>query len=302
MQTTRRLLFGLGALALLALPSRAADLWTETRISYIAPNGGYLSTVRSSKPNGTGDITMSTYGWCANWHTDPWGYVQLSWATTNGGSPPSNALYRWDAWFGTWQTTTTVLPFTLSSKVAWTRDGQQVSYAQSVLGTPQLFTAAASGTGTVQRTTLPYPCLDPAWSPDGQSIAFVSVPAGGSLAEVWVLKVTGGSLRRVTVTPTSSGLDYKQPAWSPDGTKLAVVRRGTAGSTLWTLRVADGGGLTQVTTGGAETEPCWSPDGTRLAFCRSNAKIVTCLASGGDERLVALGTGPSWSGFAWYLP
>ena len=58
----------------------------------------------------------------------------------------------------------------------------------------------------------------PAWSPDGQSIAFVSwTREGGSLYKV---SAAGG---RPTQLTTGNAL-YLQPAWSPDGKRVVAMR------------------------------------------------------------------------------
>ncbi len=64
----------------------------------------------------------------------------------------------------------------------------------------------------------------PAWSPDGSRIAFVSNRgAGADLAwrsDVYVVSADGGSPMRVT---TGRERFFRHPAWSPDGSLIAVI-------------------------------------------------------------------------------
>jgi Tol biopolymer transport system component len=103
---------------------------------------------------------------------------------------------------------------------------------------------------------------DPAFSPDGHTIAFHSECGGGG---VFVMGATGESLRRVT------DFGYA-PAWSPDGRQLAVVsealdlptsRQST--SRLSIVEVASGTAR-HLTDRFDAMGPTWSPDGRRIAI------------------------------------
>jgi Tol biopolymer transport system component len=62
----------------------------------------------------------------------------------------------------------------------------------------------------------------PAWSPDGRSIAFVGSPAGRPHeTSIWVVDLVTGRPERLTW-----GTRDVAPAWSPDGSTIAFVRRG----------------------------------------------------------------------------
>ncbi len=72
--------------------------------------------------------------------------------------------------------------------------------------------------------------FQPAWSPDGQSIAFTTVDDARSGA-LWRVPVAGGTPVRLTA---DSG-EYLNPAWTPDGREIVVARGSGAtarGSTL----------------------------------------------------------------------
>ena len=58
----------------------------------------------------------------------------------------------------------------------------------------------------------------PAWSPDGQSLAFVTWSREGG--HIYTMASTGGTPRRLTSTPAF----YAQPTWSPDGQRVVALR------------------------------------------------------------------------------
>jgi TolB protein len=97
---------------------------------------------------------------------------------------------------------------------------------------------------------------EPAWSPDGAKIAFVSRRDGRS--HVYVMNADGTGTRRLT----SSAKDDDRPAWSPDGSRIVFSREGA----LFGIPAA-GGPASRVGHGlGSATNPAWSPDGLRIAY------------------------------------
>ncbi len=100
----------------------------------------------------------------------------------------------------------------------------------------------------------------PAWSPDGQRIAFISTRSGNR--DVWVMNADGSDQENIT----RSQADEWTPAWSPDGTQIAFA---SSRDGNWELYVAkpDGSAPRRITwSPAADYDPSWSPDGGRLAF------------------------------------
>jgi hypothetical protein len=59
---------------------------------------------------------------------------------------------------------------------------------------------------------------EPAWSPDGRSLAW-STDRGGQLLDIWIRDVGSGQVRRLTSTQGSA----MGAAWSPDGRRIAFL-------------------------------------------------------------------------------
>lgn len=116
---------------------------------------------------------------------------------------------------------------------------------------------------------------DPAWSPDGASIAFVRRDYDGSSCQrIYIARTDGSDARRIT-----DGCDGA-PAWSPDGTRIAFSRDGA----LYIAGV-DGSNVRKLGSDGGH--PTWSPDGTRLAFTSVASQLAVINADGTGFRLIS---------------
>ena len=132
--------------------------------------------------------------------------------------------------------------------------------------------------------------LDPAWSPDGRAIAFVSKRRPEfDRTDNWDLYVVdalpGAAPRQLT---TFEGPDMdpdwggRAPAWSPDGKYLAYVQGGPlkliyyAGQKIATIPVA--GGPARVLTAALDRNvlsPTWSPDGSSILFLLEDDRVTS---------------------------
>jgi Tol biopolymer transport system component len=136
--------------------------------------------------------------------------------------------------------------------------------------------------------------LDPAWSPDGTKIAFISKRSGS--LDIYVMDADGSNVTRLTKTKENDS----HPTWSPDGKRIAFARD----ERIYVMQ-ADGTGSRRLTTTLApEIEPAWSPDGASIAYTRripgtNIREIWISPATGGSARKVtstnAQNYTPAWS-------
>jgi Tol biopolymer transport system component/DNA-binding winged helix-turn-helix (wHTH) protein len=144
---------------------------------------------------------------------------------------------------------------------ALSTDGR-IAYASDAGGALEIWiTGSTPGSRATALTSDGGQNTDPAWSPDGQWIAFSSIARGG----IWVVPSTGGTPRQVAEVGS-------EPAWSPDS--ASIVFSSNAGGMAWqsTLMIVgrDGTGLRALTRIGAppggHREPSFAPDGQHVAF------------------------------------
>jgi Tol biopolymer transport system component len=60
--------------------------------------------------------------------------------------------------------------------------------------------------------------FQPAWSPDGSTIAYVTWSSAGG--QLWRISAAGGTPQQLTKTPAL----YSDPVWSPDGKRIVALR------------------------------------------------------------------------------
>lgn len=125
----------------------------------------------------------------------------------------------------------------------------------------QLLVADADGENPRVATQSGQPLMSPAWSPDGQWLAYVSFE--GRASAVYLQRIRTGERRRVSARAGVNGA----PTFSPDGKRLALTLSGNTGNLdIYVLDLATQA-LTRITDDPAiDTEAAWSPDGQLLYF------------------------------------
>ena len=140
---------------------------------------------------------------------------------------------------------------------------------------------------------------DPAPSPDGSSIAYITDRDGN--AEIYLMNADGSNPRRLTNTTAAEN----SPTWTPDGSKIVYASNAAEGTTamfhLWIMN-ADGSNPRQLTQGlQSDFQPAVSPDGGTIAFTTDRDRDYNIYLMGIDgsnqrqfTRAPAPETNPVW--------
>jgi TolB protein len=153
------------------------------------------------------------------------------------------------------------------------RDGRYIAYASTQhRPTSDIYIKSVNGRTMTQLTSDPANDVMPAFSPDGQRIAFCSNRNGNW--DIFVMSINGGQALQLT-----SELTHElHPSWSPDGKKIAFCRLGET-SGRWEMWVMEVGGTGSSEFLGYGMFPQWCPmaktgaDGRdRILFQRSRER------------------------------
>lgn len=133
----------------------------------------------------------------------------------------------------------------------------------------------ADGTNQINITNHPAPDSDPAWSPDGTKIAFIS--ARGGRDQIYVMNSDGTNPNPIKRPDNIATV--RSPSWSPDGTKIPF------GSNPERVRApqiyvinADGTNPVNITNNPKHSDwhPAWSPILKGMAVSSKERLATTC--------------------------
>jgi TolB protein len=142
----------------------------------------------------------------------------------------------------------------------------KVVFHSNRLGNLQIFMLDLKKQQVTQLTKSSGNNVEPAWSPDGEQIAYVC-GVSDTQADLCVMKADGSKNTRLTERNGAVGT----PRWSPDGKRI-IFHAFWDGNPigLYTVNI-DGSDLTEIVVGsgnnlGNNLWADWSPDGKQIAF------------------------------------
>jgi len=136
------------------------------------------------------------------------------------------------------------------------KTGQQIVFVsgRDADDHPELYISNADGSN-VQKIDLPdmgY-VVDPAWSPNGQLLAFSWQRPDGNY-DIYVMDIVTHQLAQLTRDTRQN----ERPSWAPDGRHIVFESTRTGTDQIWSM-LADGSMPRQLTFQGENSSPNWSP-------------------------------------------
>lgn len=167
----------------------------------------------------------------------------------------------------------------------WSPDSKKIVFVYDKLqgtdGKLQIDVIDADGTG--RKNLVPHVAFEesPRWSPDGNSVAWVSARTKNQ--EILLVRADGKEIKRLT---NDTAFD-NNPSWSPDGKKIAFASTRSGNLEIYSMN-ADGSDVRRLTNHPRmDYWPVWSPDGKKIAFTSNrdgNYEIYVMNADGSEQR------------------
>lgn len=162
----------------------------------------------------------------------------------------------------------------------WSPDGAQIAYTTPCKG-PSVYFAGSTikiiRLADSQVTDLPVKApgiggvFDPAWSPDGKTLAFTAVLGGET--EIRAIDLQDLQIR----TLASQGTKNAQPAWSRDGRFISYIFSDDQNwDALWYMH-PNGESKELLSRSGQFSEPAWAPDGMHILASMHNGNNIPTL-------------------------
>lgn len=143
--------------------------------------------------------------------------------------------------------------------------GPQLAFDSARSGAEEIYLLDVQRGIVTRLTRGPGMNIGPAWSPDGERIAYVALLQPGGESRVMTMRWDGSDARAIAQVHLN-GWNNSPLAWSPDGQHIAYATVSSSGSQgLYEMRADGSAPRHLISTSGSAYSPTWSPDG-QLAF------------------------------------
>jgi Tol biopolymer transport system component len=170
---------------------------------------------------------------------------------------------------------------------------------------PQIYLMNSDGSAKQRITNTAEGACQPAWSPDGESLAFISPCTSNQ--EIYpgstIFWINISEPERVFNLPFTPGGDF-DPVWSPDGNQIAFTSlRDFNRAQIYVYDFEDNEFTSLSANTVRDNQPAWSPDGKLIAFIttrRGPYQIWIMDNQGGNPTIIsrsgsAKNSHPVWS-------
>ena len=171
---------------------------------------------------------------------------------------------------------------------------QLIAFTSDRDGDQEIFTMNTDGGDVQQLTDNDIVDHSPAWSPDGQQIAYINAEnKGWPNGDIYVMNADGSDTQLIIFEQANL------LSWSPDGQQITYSSPRDGYKDIYVIN-ADGSDMRQVTdTSYTDNDPKWSPDGQQIIYASSfPIEIFVVSPEGGEvSPLLDIPTGwdPAWS-------
>jgi serine/threonine protein kinase len=183
-----------------------------------------------------------------------------------------------------------------------------IAFASNRAGLPQVYLMNFDGSDQRPLTDELDGACQPAWSPDGKQLAYISPCVVRNAqdtyegASIYIVNADGSGK---TALPASAQGEF-DPAWSPDGSQIAFTSLRDGHAQIYTINLVTSV-ITRVTDTSpdvATRQPAWSPDGRSLLYTARRVGVLQIwqVAAGGESPTQLIRSGfensdfmPAWS-------